>query len=243
MEPVALTEEGKSSFQALQAALSEHANSIIAYLFDILHLDGTDLTLQPLRARKKILQKLLNGSKSNVLRYSEHVKATGRELLAPACKAGLEEIVSKEAASPYRPGRQNSWLKSKCTLRREFVIVGYSGGRSGERALGALQLAYHKVKALQYAGKVGTGFTLRSAKELAARLQKLTRQTSPLDQEEMAKLTAKERNSAHWVTPKLLCEVEFTEATNDGQLRHPSFRGLREDKRQQGAGKEEPIAN
>jgi bifunctional non-homologous end joining protein LigD len=244
MEAVVVDSEGKSHFQALQAALGGGGkrDAIIAYVFDLLHLDGKDLTKQPLRERKAILQTLLKKSKAaKALRYSEHVENFGSDVLAKACEMGLEGIVSKQSDSPYLSGRQKAWLKSKCGKRQEFIIVGYSDPKKGERALGALYLAYHKTGRMHYAGKVGTGFSIKSARELTDRLESLSVKKSLLARSEMAGVSAPEWQSIHWVKPELLCEVAFTEWTRDGQLRHPSFQGLREDKNAGDVKKEEPI--
>jgi bifunctional non-homologous end joining protein LigD len=231
MEAVMLDEDGKSSFQSLQAALGEGGNRarIVAYVFDLLYIDDTDLTKKPLLDRKERLQTLLKSNKSP-LRYSGHVLGQGAEMFAKACETGLEGIISKEANAPYVGGRQRSWLKIKCSRRQEFVIVGFSNARKGERALGALYLAYQKNGTLQYAGKVGTGFSMRSARELAGRLAKIGVQMPVLSRSETLGLAAGEWRAVHWVKPILVCEVAFTEWTGDGRIRHPSFQGLREDK-------------
>ena len=242
MEAVVLDAHGKSSFQSLQNALGEngHRPSIVAYIFDLLHLNGKDLTKLPLVERKEKLQALLG--KSNTLRYSGHVIGQGKEMFAKACEAGLEGIISKEANAPYVTGRSRSWLKIKCSLRQEFIIVGYSDPRSGERALGALYLGYWKDGALAYAGKVGTGFTMKSARELADRLIKISAATPVLTRADTVGLGAGEWRLVHWVKPILLCEVSFTEWTADGRIRHPSFQGLREDKSASQVKKETPVA-
>jgi bifunctional non-homologous end joining protein LigD len=141
MEAVILDDEGKSGFQALQAALGDggRPERIVAYVFDLLQLDGESLTKLPLTERKKKLKSLLKKSKPGAsLRYSEHVAAEGAAMHAQACAKGLEGIISKLASAPYVSGRQKSWLKVKCALRQEFIIIGYSGAKSGDRALGAL---------------------------------------------------------------------------------------------------------
>lgn len=230
MEAVMLDAEGKSSFQSLQAALGQDGDRsrVVAYVFDLLYVDGADLSEKPLKERKKRLQALLKDNK--VLRYSSHVTGQGVEMFAEACKTGLEGIISKEADASYIPGRQRSWLKIKCSRRQEFIIVGFSDARKGERALGALYLAYMKDGALQYAGKVGTGFTMQSARELVARFAKIGVEGPILSRSETAGLAAGEWRAIHWVRPVMLCEVTFTEWTGDGRIRHPSFQGLRKDK-------------
>ncbi len=242
MEAVMLDEGGKSSFQSLQAALGEGGNraSIVAYVFDLLYIDDADITKKPLLDRKERLQTLLKSNKLPV-RYSGHVLGQGAEMFAKACETGLEGIISKEANAPYVGGRQRSWLKIKCSRRQEFIIVGFSDARKGERALGALYLAYQKNGTLQYAGKVGTGFSMRSARELAGRLAKIGVQTPVLSRSETAGLAAGEWRAVHWVKPILLCEVAFTEWTADGHIRHPSFQGMREDKDPSQVNQEQPM--
>ena|ERR1035437_8999866 len=230
MEAVILDAQGKSSFQALQGALGDGgaADKIVAYVFDLLYLDGKDLTKLPLTERKEALRSLLKKSKQ--LRYSDHVAGEGAEMFATACNAGLEGIVSKLANAPYLPGRQKSWLKIKCGKRQEFIILGFSDARKGERALGALYLGYRKNGALHYAGKVGTGFSMKSARDLQQRFAGMTAGQPVLARAEATGLPAGEWRSVHWIEPTLLCEVAFTEWTEDGHIRHPSFQGLREDK-------------
>jgi bifunctional non-homologous end joining protein LigD len=232
MEAVILDSDGKSSFQALQAALGEAGNPqrIVAYVFDLLRLDGKDVTKLPLIERKEKLKPLLQGNQGTAaLRYSDHVLGDGEEMFAKACEAGLEGIISKRVHAPYAAGRQKVWLKIKCSKRQEFVILGYSAARSGDRALGALYLAYRKDGDLRYAGKVGTGFSMQSARDLVDRFRRLTL-TKPVLTRAETDLPAREWESISWVKPVLLAEVAFTEWTQDGRIRHPSFQGLREDK-------------
>jgi len=243
MEAVLLDPQGKSSFQALQGAFGEGGNpgKIVAYVFDLLHLDGKDLTKLPLTERKEKLEALLPKAGQSVLRYSEHFTVDGAEMYKQACAEGLEGIVSKLADAPYHPGRQKTWLKVKCSLRQEFIILGYSGAKSGERALGALYLGYRKDGTLRYAGKVGTGFTMKSARELAARFRKIDADEPVLTRAETKGMGAGEWRAVHWVKPEILCEVAFTEWTEDGRIRHPSFQGLREDKDAAEVKQEKPM--
>ncbi len=240
MEAVVLDRHGKTSFQALQNALGDSGDSksVVAYVFDLLFLNGKDMTGLPLLERKEKLERLIGNSKT--LRFSDHIAGNGDQMLAKACAAGLEGIIAKEAKAAYSPGRGKSWLKIKCALRQEFVIVGYSDSRTGERALGALYLGYQNNGALQYAGKVGTGFTLKSARELSDRLKSIQVASPVLGRAETAGLGAGEWRAVHWVKPVLLCEVSFTEWTADGRIRHPSFQGLREDKSASQVRKEIP---
>jgi bifunctional non-homologous end joining protein LigD len=161
-------------------------------------------------------------------------------MFVQACGKHLEGIVSKKADAPYIAGRQKTWLKSKCAQRQEFVILGFSDARKGERALGALYLGYRRDGALRYAGKVGTGFTMKSARDLAARFATLAVRKPVLTRAESGGLTAREYEAIRWVKPVLLCEVAFTEWTQDGRIRHPSFQGLREDKDARDVRKETP---
>ena len=228
MEAVIVDEQGKSSFQALQAALGDGGKpeNIVAYVFDLLHLDGKDLTKLPLTERKEKLENLLKKAKQDRwLRYSAHIAGEGDAMFAKACEAGLEGIVSKRANAPYVPGRQKSWLKIKCSLRQEFIILGFSDARTGGRALGALYLGYKKNGALHYAGKVGTGFSMKSARELAERFAGMTIEKPTLSRAKTEGLAAGEWKSVHWIKPSLLCEVAFTEWTQDGRYPPPLFPG------------------
>ncbi len=240
MEAVVLDHAGKSSFQAIQQALGEGGErlSIHAYVFDLLHLDGKDLRANALVARKRTLEELLKKSKQDkFLHYSDHVIGKGDAMLAKSCALGLEGVVSKLADAPYTAGRQRSWLKSKCIKRQEFVIVGYTAAKAGPRAIGALHLGYNQGGTLKYAGKVGTGFGMADAKSLYERLAPLKTDKPPVQG-----LPRSILRLAQWVKPSLLCEVAFTEWTDDGRIRHPSFQGLREDKEPQGVTMEKPVA-
>ena len=245
MEAVVLDEQGKSGFQALQAALGEGGqhDRIVAYAFDLLHLDGENLTRLTLLQRKEALAKLLNKSKVGPsLRLSDHVVGNGADMVAKACKLGLEGIVSKRADAPYTLARDKNWLKVKCQQRQEFIIIGYSNAKSGGRALGALYLGYNRGGVLAYAGKVGTGFTMKSAFALVDKLEELSVDKPVLDRKSMSGPGAGEFHAIHWVKPVLLCEVTFTEWTEDGRIRHPSFKGLREDKKATEVKMEKPQA-
>jgi bifunctional non-homologous end joining protein LigD len=240
----AVTVNGKTSFQELQNALGDRgtASTIVGYVFDILHLNGEDLRPLPLLDRKQQLQLLLeSATKKKVLIYSDHFTGDGARIFDQTCRLGLEGIISKRAQSPYVPGRQKSWLKTKCTLRQEFIILGSSQSRSGPRAIGALYLGYTKQGKLRYAGKVGTGFTMKSAHELAERFELMPALGATLTRSEMQGISSGEYKSINWIKPVLLCEVAFTEWTNDGRIRHPSFQGLREDKSAADVKQEVPM--
>jgi bifunctional non-homologous end joining protein LigD len=240
MEAVVQDSAGKSSFQAMQRALGEAGNPqlIQAYVFDLLHLDGKNLTGKAQTERKQVLESLFRKSpKGKSLHYSDHVLGHGADMIAKSCDMGLEGIVSKLADAPYRAGRQRSWVKSKCIKRQEFVIIGYTAARKGDRAIGSLHLAYNADGSLKYAGKVGTGFGMKTAQELYNRLVNLETDTPSVN--DLPRTVLK---TAHWVKPSLICEVAFTEWTDDGHIRHSSFQGLREDKTTQGVIMEKPVS-
>ncbi|HEV7256280.1 MAG TPA: DNA ligase D [Bosea sp. (in: a-proteobacteria)] len=225
-EVVALGENGISSFGALQQALSEGATKHLVYFaFDLLYLDGRDLRGDPLLARKERLEDLLRAAGDmGPLRYSEHFVEPGQTMLRHACLMGLEGVISKRADAPYRSGRGRDWIKSKCTQRQEFVIAGYVPSKGSGRELGSILTGYHEDGVLKPAGRVGTGFTRKSAATLKARLDAVRRKTSPF-----AGAPGRERGVV-WVEPELVAEVEFRAWTQSRTLRHASYLGLREDK-------------
>jgi bifunctional non-homologous end joining protein LigD len=221
-EVVVLDGHGASSFSALQEALSDgRGGEMVYFVFDLLHLDGQDLTAAPLEARKAALRPLIPAE--GPLRYSDHVDGRGPEVRQRACSFALEGVVSKRRDRPYRPGRGRDWIKSKCLARQEFVVVGSTPPQGERKGLGALLLAVHQDGGLVYAGKVGTGFSDKVLAELAALLDPLRVDRPPVGNPPADK-------EARWVRPELVAEVEFTQWTRDGVLRHPVFQGLRLDK-------------
>jgi len=226
-EVVALDRAGVSSFQALQQGAAGADGWTLAYVaFDLLFLDGTDLRGEPLLERKRALAKLL-GKRRGRLRYSEHFDAPGPEVHARACRMKLEGVVSKRKDATYASGRGQAWLKVKCVARQEFVIGGYTDPEGARAELGSLLLGVHdRDGRLVYAGRVGTGFTDATLRELGKRLRPLARRDSPFSTEG----PRAPGRGVHWVKPVLVGEVAFTEWTRDGLLRHPAFEGLREDK-------------
>ncbi|HEY8963534.1 MAG TPA: DNA ligase D [Alphaproteobacteria bacterium] len=242
MEAVVMDENGKTSFQGLKNTLGGDTDKpIIACIFDLLHLNGKPLADQSLLDRKEPLQKILSKAKNPSLQYSDHVAGNGDTMIAKSCQLGLEGIISKLAEAPYSAGRQKFWLKSKCNKRQEFVILGYSDPKKGQRAMGALYLGYYKGNRMQYAGKVGTGFTMRTAADIVRDLKKIEIKKPNFSRDQAAILGAGEYARIHWVKPEVLCEVTFTEWTDDGHLRHPSFEGLRTDKKPIEVKEEKPI--
>jgi bifunctional non-homologous end joining protein LigD len=236
-ELVALREDGVSDFQKLQNTLGTDSSDLFYYVFDLLWADGRDYREEPLERRKERLKELLSElRKDGPIRYSEHVEGRGPEFFAQACQRGLEGIVSKRRDAPYRGGRSRAWLKVKCKNRQEFVIVGYTAPGGSRSYLGALLVGVWEGKSLRYAGKVGTGFTERSLEELSGKLTPLRRESSPLEDPPRGA----EARGVTWVEPRLVAEVEFSEFTGDGRLRHPRFKGLREDKPGRAPRRERP---
>jgi DNA ligase D-like protein (predicted ligase) len=191
------------------------------YVFDVLRLAGDDVTAQPLRARKALLRRSI--AFDDPIRMTVHRNRDGQAFFLEACRKGWEGLIAKRADAPYTHGRSRDWLKFKCSAEQELVIAGYTAPRGSRTDLGALLLGYYADGRLRYAGKVGTGFTQATLRELAGKLSPLRRATSPFADE------VRER-SATWVEPQLVAQVGFSEWTRDGRLRHPRFVGLRDDK-------------
>lgn len=221
-----LRTDGVSDFQLLQNTLSSSDQRRLVYFtFDALFIEGEDLRSLSLLQRKARLSKLL-AKPAPPFRLSEHLVGDGDAVFRQACKLGLEGIVSKRAESPYRSGRARDWVKVKCTKRQELVIGGFTDPSGSRAHLGALHVGAFEGDALVYAGKVGTGFSAKSLEELHRALAPLIAERPPFANPPRGAEAAR----SHWVKPRLVCEVAFTERTSDGRLRHPSFLGLRKDK-------------
>lgn len=222
-------ENGRSSFRRLQGrmqltdpvAARRTGIRVSYYLFDVLHAGGYDTRALPLRARKRLLSRLL--SFADPLRYTQHRNAKGEELFADACRRGWEGLIAKRADSRYASKRSSDWLKFRCDRQQELVICGYTLPQGSRVGFGALLLGYHEQGSLRYAGMVGTGFDNRTLRDLHARLRRLEDGARPIR-------TGNVPRDAHWVEPRLVAQVAFTEWTGDNRLRHPRFLGLRTDK-------------
>ena len=235
--------DGRTSFQALQNAFGADTAAgraaIVYFVFDLLRLGGPRIAALPLEERKARLRALLGRrAKASRLRYSEHVIGSGGAFLDRACRLGLEGIISKRRDDPVRPGRNDGWLKTKCVQRQEFVVGGFTDPEGAREGLGALLVGHYDARRrLVFAGKVGTGFTRQSAIDLRGKLEAIERAEPPFDVGPAGRLGI----NAHWVEPRLVAEVAFTEWTADGKIRHPSFQGLRADKPAADVRREEPA--
>ncbi|MGC3967737.1 MAG: DNA ligase D [Pirellulales bacterium] len=230
-ELVAVDERGVSRFQKLQNAIRDgRQRELLYYAFDLPYFHGYDLRGASLVERKACLEQLLSTNPEGAdgtIRFSDHVVGDGVKMLAGACRRGLEGIVSKRSASSYEHHRSGAWLKIKCHGRQELIVAGYTAPQRTRTGFGALLLGYFdERRQLRYAGKVGTGFNEQMLRDLKRRLDKLHTPECPFAERP---LDAR-RGRVTWVEPKLVAEIEFTEWTDDGALRHPSFQGLRDDK-------------
>lgn len=237
-EVAAVMSDGRTSFQAMQRGWGGTRPEIAYFVFDLIHLDGEDLTPLPLDQRKQRLRAALGVRPPRPFRYVDHVIGDGPSVFEKACAMRLEGIVSKERAAPYRPAARNaSWRKVKCLLRQELVVGGYEDAVVG--GLGALLLGYHDAEGrLVYAGKVGTGFQ-RIAEALLADCRKRTQASTPFD---LNLPVARMVKGAHWMKPTLVVEVAFAEWTDGGNVRHASFQGVRRDKNAREVVREEAVA-
>ena len=193
------------------------------YVFDVLWADDRDVRRLPLRERKQILRKLL--AFAGPLRFTEHKDTDGEAYFRQACASGWEGVIAKRADAPYRAGRTRDWLKFKCETGQEFVIGGFTDPRGTRTGFGALLLGYYDTgRQLVYAGKVGTGFSRQTLNSLHATLAGLEQDRPPFGHGRLP------RSGVHWVQPRLVAQVGFSEWTTGGELRHPRFQGLRDDK-------------
>jgi bifunctional non-homologous end joining protein LigD len=227
--------DGRTSFQALQNVFSGGTRDGLVYIvFDLLYLDGRTLLREPLTSRKEALHRIVAG---NRVQYAEHLDTDGPAAFAAACSHGAEGIVSKRRNAPYETGKRTGWLKTKCVQRQEFVIGGFTDPEGSRQGIGALLVGYYDGSRLAFAGKVGTGFTTASARDLRRTLEGIEIDACPFSPRPGGWLG----RNAHWVEPALVAEVVFTEWTDEDKIRHPSFQGLRSDRSPRSVVRESPA--
>jgi bifunctional non-homologous end joining protein LigD len=238
-EVVALDDEGRSSFQLLQALELEGRKSpVYFYAFDLLELDGKGLVSVPLEARKNVLEKLCATAGDPRIRYSGAIGGDASQLLKEVQRRGLEGIIGKLRNSIYEPGRRSgAWIKLKCVNEQEFVIGGYTPPRGARKHFGAVLVGYYKDRDLVFAGKVGTGFTTKSLASFHKKFRAEERADCPFvdlpskqNGQWVLGITPSMMKKIHWINPKFVAEIKFAEWTRDKKLRAPVFLGLREDK-------------
>ncbi len=222
-EAVVLDDQGRSDFGLLQRAVGKKpslhdANEIILMAFDLLYLDGRDLRGLPQRERRRLLEPIVAG-RDGAIRYSEEVEGEGTEIFRVACSFGLEGVVAKRRDQPYRSGRRPEWVKIKCARRDWFVIVGYEPSTAPGGGIGRLLLAARKSDGFVYVGGCGTGWNQQESAALRELLNAI-----PAD----APAVALKRKGAVFARPVLIAKIEYRAWTQDGKLRHPSFKGVRE---------------
>ncbi len=231
----------QTSFARLQGRIGLHDPDaaratgipVFLYLFDVLVLEGRDVTALPLRDRKRLLRDAVDFG--GALRMSTHRNTEGEAYLREACRRGWEGLVAKRADAPYRPGhRSPDWLKLKCVHEQELVVGGWTDPQRSRTGFGALLVGYYRDGDLAYAGKVGTGFDHRMLADLSARFRDLHTEGAPFADPVREK-------GAHWLRPELVAQIGFSEWTRDGKLRHPRYLGLREDKAPDDVVREEPT--
>jgi bifunctional non-homologous end joining protein LigD len=231
-EIVALDAKGKPSFQALQHRSAHRNHAIVFYAFDLLHLNGENLTQLPLIQRRKRLPSIVKGS--GIL-LSEPLPGTPQQVIEAVSRVGLEGVVAKRKDSRYQSGeRSGAWVKLKLDKQQEFVIGGY---RPGPNGVDALLVGYHEGKQLRFAGKVRAGFTPHLRREVFDSVKTLQTAECPFVDLPNSKtshwgggVTAEQMAEMTWVKPKVVAQVRFVEWTNDGHLRHAAFLGIRSDK-------------
>ncbi len=210
----------QTSFARLQQR-GERRIAVFLYVFDLLYIAGHDTTALPLRARKSVLRRALGFH--GPVRLTPHRNRDGEALFRDACRKGWEGLIAKRADAPYVQGRSRDWLKFKCSAQQELVVGGFTPPQGSRTELGALLLGHYRDGRLHCAGKVGTGFTRATLRDLGRRLAPLRRESSPFAGDVRGR-------GVTWVEPRLVAQIGFSEWTRDGRLRHPRFLGLRDDK-------------
>ena len=246
-EAVVLDAKGLPHFNLLQNALDSKRASppIVYYVFDVPFLDGYDLRQVPLHARRALLKQVIEAHGGDRVRFSDDFPANAAQVLETACSLQLEGVIAKRRDGAYTSARSTDWLKLKCQARQEFVIGGFSDRSDNPKAIGALMLGYYDDQGqLQYAGRVGTGWSSADAVDLRTKLAKLSSPTSPFPAgtTRSTRWMTKPAAADHWVKPKLVAEVGFAEWTPDGSVRHASYQGLRADKEARSVTREKAKA-
>jgi bifunctional non-homologous end joining protein LigD len=245
-EAVVMDAAGRPQFNLLQNALDgTRGDKVVYFLFDLPFANGHDLRGVPLHARRALLQRVLEAHSGDRVRFSADFPAPANEVLQHACDLQLEGVIAKRRDGAYTSARSTDWLKLKCQERQEFVIGGFSDRSDNAKAVGALMLGYYDgAGVLQYAGRVGTGWSSKDAVALRARLAKVITEKSPFPAGTTRSTRWMTRPAAedHWVRPTLVAEIVFTEWTPDGSIRHASYQGLREDKDARSVGRERAKA-
>lgn len=232
-EIVVVDADGVSHFEWLQNWHRNPHGSLQYYIFDLLWCDGRDVRSMPLRERKQLLKSIM--PVSEVLRFSDDIETAGEQLFAQMQQRHMEGMVAKQASSAYREGlRGMDWIKIKTKQRQEVVIGGYTEPRGGRKYLGSLIVGVYVGDELHYVGHSGGGIPDEQRRELRDKLAKLERKTSPFITE------PKPNAPVHWVKPELVCEMSFSEWTEEGYMRHPAFEGMRSDKKPKSVHREKP---
>jgi bifunctional non-homologous end joining protein LigD len=234
-EIAVLNPSGLTNFNALQNWRSEADGELAYYVFDLLWLNGYNLMTMPLYRRRELMQSIF--SATGVIRQSSRFEASAKDFLAAAKKLGLEGIIAKKDDSTYQPGqRSRDWLKIKIQNRHEVVIGGFTRNQDSPKEFSSLLVGVYNNGILEYTGKIGTGFNQKQQKEMMARFRTLYTNKVPFDTIPDVNKPSRFRPdpphaTAQWLKPELVCEVSYTEITGDGLMRHPSFEGMREDKK------------
>lgn len=238
-EIVVLDKSGRVDFQLLQSRFGltnkteierlRKQQKIVYYIFDLIYLDGYDLHTVTLLERKKLLKQVMK--QTSKLKFSSHIAEKGEEYFRKAEKLKLEGVMAKNGESFYEEKRSNEWLKIKTQMRQEVVIVGYTDPSGSRDHFGALHVAAYAGKKLVSLGHVGTGFDRKKLAEIHKLMQPLRQKNMPFDVAPSVPSRRSSKEITHWLKPKLVAEVSFTEFTGEGRLRHPVFVGLRDDKK------------
>lgn len=234
-EIVVIKEDGISSFGALQNWRSEADGDLYYYVFDLPWYAGRDLCSLPLSDRKAILRSIV--PEEGIIKFSEGFSESGTRFFEAAKKTGLEGVIAKKADSLYHPGdRSSEWLKIKANKRQEMVIGGYTKNDDSSKLFSALLVGFFEKGELVYAGKIGTGFNAQDQRNMMKQFKALIAKKPPFselpDINKPSRFRPNPPNAtATWLKPELVCEVSYTEMTSDGVMRHPSFEGMRIDKK------------